>query len=271
MTNNLVLVKSAHYNGLTLDCYAESNSNASDDFWATREQIGALLEYAEPEPSIKNIHHRNKERLDKFSISIKVIRVEGERSVAREVTLYNFKGLLEICRFSNQPKANDVMDWLWNVADEIRRTGSFSIGKEDPALPSGVLDGARLIFETAGIKDNQLTLALDKVYKSYTGRSALLAGEIQLEAPVKEQALTPSEIAEAIGMGSGKKGGKNVNKLLKIFDFQRRIAGNWEPLERGLEYAVVLDTNKKHSDGTPVRQVKWNSSIIPVLKELLPF
>ena len=270
MSNNLVLVKSAHYNGLTLDCYVESN-NASDDFWATREQIGALLEYAEPEPSIKNIHHRNKERLDKFSTSIKVIRVEGERSVAREVTLYNFKGLLEICRFSNQPKANDVMDWLWNVADEIRRTGSFSLKKEDPALPSGVLDGAKFIFETAGIKDNQLTLALDKVYKSYTGRSALLAGEIQLEAPVKEQALTPSELAEVIGFGSRKKGGRNINMLLETLNFQRKIAGSWEPIERGLKYAVVLDTNKKHSDGTPVRQVKWNSSIIPVLKELLPF
>ena len=29
--------------------------------------------------------------------------------VTREVIVYNFKGLLEICRYSNQPKANAVM------------------------------------------------------------------------------------------------------------------------------------------------------------------
>jgi hypothetical protein len=36
--------------------------------------------------------------------------VEGERTVTRSVKVYSFKGLLEICRYSNQPKANAVMD-----------------------------------------------------------------------------------------------------------------------------------------------------------------
>lgn len=40
-------------------------------------------------------------------------------------TVYNFKGLLESCRFSNQPKADAVMDFLWNVANEIRRNGIY--------------------------------------------------------------------------------------------------------------------------------------------------
>lgn len=173
---------------------------------------------------------------------------------------------------SDKKKALPYQMWIaGDVVPSIRKTGSYNLPQSKGELPSGVLDGARFIFETAGIKDNQLTLALDKVYKSYTGRSALLAGEIQLEAPVKEQALTPSEIAETIGFCSGKKGAKSVNNLLKIFGFQRKIVGNWEPIGRGLEYAVVLDTNKKHSDGTPIRQIKWNSSIIPVLEELLPF
>ena len=39
--------------------------------------------------------------------------------------MYNFKGLLEICRYSNQSKANDVMDFLWEVADEIRQKGLY--------------------------------------------------------------------------------------------------------------------------------------------------
>ena len=154
------------------------------------------------------------------------------------------------------------------VADEIiptlRRTGSYSIHKDNPALPSGVLEGAKLIFETAGIKNNQLTLAMDKVYKSYTGRSALNAGEIQLEAPTKRLLITPSEIGAELGLS-----GRRINDILAGAGYQHKIGDNWEPLEPGLPYAVMLDTNKKHSDGTPVRQLKWDSSIISQVTRLL--
>ena len=270
MDNSLVLVKSATFNGLTLDCYLEQNNNheSSKEFWATREQIGALLEYENPEISIANIHNRHSDRLDTFSTLTKLIRVEGNREVAREVTVYSFKGLLEICRFSNQPKANAVMDFLWNVADEINKTGSYGTRH---AHDTFAVDAAIRIFELAGITGNQLILAADKVYKRCTGFSALLAGDVQLEAPVKEQALTPSQIAEALGIGKGKKGARKVNNMLEIFGFQRKIGDNWKPLEKGREYAVVLDAGKLHSDGTPIRQIKWNSSIINVIQEELPF
>ena len=194
MNNKLQLVTSKEFNGVTLDCYIEPEHEKDGEFWATREQIGRLLEYAEPMKSIAKIHERNKERLDKFSTIVKLTTVEGTRTVTREVTVYSFKGLLEICRYSEQPRANAVMDFLWEVADEIRRTGSYGAIRNNPALPSGVIEGARLIFEAAGIKDNQLALAMDKVYLSYTGRSALQAGEIALTAPTKKQILTPTEI-----------------------------------------------------------------------------
>lgn len=120
---------------------------------------------------------------------------------------------------SDKPKAQSYQIWIaQDVVPSIRKTGSYSVFKDNPALPGGVLEGAKLIFETAGITDNQLTLALDKVYKSYTGRSALLTGGIQLEAPVKEQALTPTEIAPLIGFSSGKKGAKSVNNMLDNYE-----------------------------------------------------
>ncbi len=43
----------------------------------------------------------------------------------RPTIVYSFRGLLEICRFSNQPVANQVIDILWDIADEIRRKGFF--------------------------------------------------------------------------------------------------------------------------------------------------
>ena len=78
------------------------------------------MEYAEPGIAIGNIHNRNKARLDKFSRGNQIDLPYGG---TQEVVLYSFKGLLEVCRYSNQPKADVVMDWLLEVADEIRLKG----------------------------------------------------------------------------------------------------------------------------------------------------
>ena len=264
MTSELKLYTTKAYNGLELDCYVEPSQQDAGDFWATREQIGRLLGYTEPNNAITIVHKRNKERLDKFSTSVILTRVEGGREVSREVTVYSFKGLLEICRYSNQPKANDIMDWLWEVADEIRRTGSYSLSKEQPALPSGVIEGARVIFEVAGIKDNQLSLALDKVYASYTGRSALKAGEVELVAPTQNHTLTPTQIGKRFGLNA-----RQVNEKLAYAGYQHRVCGLWEPIGAGKEYGVMIDTHKRHMNGTPVRQLRWNSRILEVFSGML--
>ena len=117
------LLTTREFNGVALDCYKADNEQ--DGFWATREQIGRLLEYSNPEIAISKIHNRNKKQLDKFSTLTKLVRVEGGHEVEREVTLYNFKGFLEICRHSKKSKANDVMEFAWNIMDEIRRTGGY--------------------------------------------------------------------------------------------------------------------------------------------------
>ena len=263
MTNTLQLYTTKTYNGIDFDCYVESGQQNADDFWATREQIGALLGYTEPNNAVTIIHKRNKERLDKYSTSVKLTRVEGGREVTREVTVYSFKGLLEICRYSNQPKADAIMDLLWKVADEIRRTGSYSVKAEQPALPAGVMDGARMIFEAAGIKDNQLSLALDNVYASYTGRSALKVGNVTLKAPTQNQLLTPTQIGEQFGLSA-----KRVNEKLAYAGYQHKIAGKWEPIGAGKGYGVMVDTGKRYK-GTPVRQLKWDSGILSVFGRML--
>ncbi len=192
--NELVLVKQTDLNGIVLDCYVEPEQKDRGDFWATREQIGRLLGYKNAEISVANIHNRNKERLDKFSTLTKLIRVESGRVVEREVTIYNFKGLLEICRYSHKPKANAVMDWLWSVADEIRRTGSYTLRKskkqsknKKPTLSLEVMNAAAKIYHMAlRCEDNsdvQEVLALDEAFKHFTGESALDIARFTLTSP----------------------------------------------------------------------------------------
>ncbi len=114
------LLTTREFNGIALQCYSDGENQ--EDFWATREQIGQLLGYSNPGISIGNIHNRNKERLDKYS---RVNQIDLPFGGVQAVTVYNFKGLLEICRYSNQPRANAVIDFLWEVADEIRQKGLY--------------------------------------------------------------------------------------------------------------------------------------------------
>ena len=228
------------------------------EVWFIAKDVADILE-------IQNIR-QNLDNLEKDEKGVYKTYTPGGN---QDMAIISEPGLYALVLRSNKPEAKAFSRWVrHDVLPSIRKTGSYSL-EAKPTVTFDPMQSAKLIFEVAGIKNNQLALALDKVYKTYTGQSALLVGEVQLEAPVKEQALTPSQIAEAIGMGKGKSGGRQVNALLDSFGFQRRIAGNWEPAGKGLDYAVVVDTNKKHSNGTPVRQIKWNSSIVSVLKHLI--
>ena len=97
----LVLVKQTEFEGAELDCYVDPTQQDKGNFWATREQIGRLLEYENPRKAIKDIHERHRERLDKFSTVVKLpYPVRGAQNDTpltnqQDTTIYNFKGLLD--------------------------------------------------------------------------------------------------------------------------------------------------------------------------------
>ena len=194
MIQALQLYTTKDYNGIEFDCYIEAGQQDKGDFWATREQIGRLLGYENPVKAISNLHERNSERLSRFSTILNLRKVEGGREVAREVTVYSFKGLLEICRYSNQPKANAVMDWLFDVADEIRCTGNYSLKHKKKSAKStlslgSMMDACEKIYDLAlhceSNDDVQKVLALDEAFKRCVGESALEIGRFSLKCDDK--------------------------------------------------------------------------------------
>ncbi|MBR0315840.1 MAG: hypothetical protein IJQ99_03165 [Synergistaceae bacterium] len=194
----LQVLTTKNFNGVDFNCY-RADGQDNGDFWATREQIGQLLEYENPNIAIGIIHQRNADRLNKFSTLIKMNKVEGTRTITRDVIVYNFRGLLEICRYSNQPKADAVMDFLYDIADEIRRTGYYGLsGKKQEEEQKPKLDYLSrsrertafkifdAVFNTTGAElsesDVKKVLALDKIFKSSTGLSLLELTGVKLEA-----------------------------------------------------------------------------------------
>ena len=78
------LLTTRNFNGIALDCYKGDDDD--NDFWATREQIGQLLGYDNPNNAITIIHKRNPDRLNKFSTSVNLTHVEGTRTVATQIS-----------------------------------------------------------------------------------------------------------------------------------------------------------------------------------------
>ena len=89
-----------------------------------------------------------------------------------------------------------------------------------------------------------------------------LAG-ITLIAPVKEQHLTPTQIGKFFKLNARK-----INQLLVDNGYQVKIGNGYEPTELGAQFAVMLDVGKGHGNGTPIRQLKWNSGILEEISDL---
>lgn len=116
MVLNMKLVRQASFGTLTMDFYMDSEK----EVWATRKQIGEALGYSEPRKAIQKIHERYQDRLDMFSVVTKLTATDKK---VYETTLYNSKGIMEICRKARAEKADDFFDWVTDVINELRING----------------------------------------------------------------------------------------------------------------------------------------------------
>ena len=170
---------------------------------------------------------------------------------------------------SRSDKAKPFRQWVVNeVLPSIRKTGRYEASKTAPtAIPlKDLIEVTKLVLEPAGIKGNQLTLALDKVVKKKTGESVLALSGVQLKAPQQEHLVIPSDLGKQVGLSARK-----INILLEEAGLQcKDINDRWTPTQKGLDLgAVLLDVGKAHSSGTPIRQLKWPMSVLGSIKQLL--
>ena len=169
---------------------------------------------------------------------------------------------------SHLESAKKFRRWLCDeVLPSLRKTGGYgmAVAKAEPnyaAIPHEI-DALGKILGFAGITGNQLAIAADAYYRRRTGISVIEASGVQLVAPQQKQLLTPTQIGKEIGGISGRK----VNLMLAGLGLQRRVGEAWEPTEEGTARGgVLMDTGKRHGDGTPVRQLKWPSDVVAVLQ-----
>lgn len=125
--SNLKFVTTENFGDISCDFYR----NMNDDILLTREQIGSALEYSHPDIALSKIHNRHKDRLDQFSVLTKLVSTDGKEY---NTYLYTQKGVMEICRWSNKPKANQFMDWCWDVIEKYRNNQKFANTIDNTAI-----------------------------------------------------------------------------------------------------------------------------------------
>ena len=111
--SNLKLITTETFNNMLCNFYR----NMNDDILLTREQIGQALEYTNPQKAIDNIHSKHRDRLDGLSVTTKLRATDGK---CYNTMLYTERGIMEICRWSRQSKANEFMDWVWDIIEKYR-------------------------------------------------------------------------------------------------------------------------------------------------------
>jgi len=110
-----------------------------------------------------------------------------------------------------------------------------------------------------GLEGNQALLAADRATERHTGFSPIKFLQIELKKEVQALNLTPTEIGKQL---SPPISAIKVNKTLESLGYQEKLGDSWVPTQKGKPYAVFIDTGKKHSDGTPITQLKWFDTIL---------
>src|SRR5699024_11143921 len=111
---NLSLAVKEMFEGNEMNIY----KNESNEVFMTRNQIGEALEYSDPNTAITKLHERHKVRLDKFSVTTKLVGADGKYY---DTVIYNEQGIYELIRRSRQPKADNFYAWVYDLLSKIRK------------------------------------------------------------------------------------------------------------------------------------------------------
>ena len=181
-----------------------------------------------------------------------------------EMKAINEAGLYQLIMKSSKVEAERFQDWVTSeVLPTIRKTGSFTLDKKAQVFPAAepVFKALASIAEIFGLEKNQALLYANKATKRETGVDFQTVLQIELKNDKQERCFTPTELGKQLNLSARK-----FNELLAEKGLQVKRGDVWCSTELGKSHSVLLDAGKKHSNGTPIQQLKWNESVLNILK-----
>lgn len=191
----------------------------------------------------------------------------------QDVRIIREPDLYRLVAGSQLPNAQEFERLVFeDILPTIRKTGQYKapgavLAEVKPQIDANRLFRSNLSIAKLIFDGNQALLSANQATYKATGADVLgNLGATHLISKERDALLTASDIGKQIGMS-----GQKVNLMLEekglVLSFRdHKNRKQYKLTEHGAKLAETLDTGKKHSDGTPVKQIKWYSRIVDLLK-----
>lgn len=228
--------------------------------WFVAKDIASILEYSATEAMTRRLDDDEKG-------TTKCSTLGG----AQDILIINESGLYSVILGSSKPEAKAFKKWITSeVLPSIRKIGSYSVNQQKQISHDYLSKEFKIAMEFVemlGLDKNQAIFSANHSLKQFYNVDYLSNLNItHLISPTQQQFVTPTELGSQLNLSA-----KTINQKLESLGFQTSTRNHknrltWLVTDLGKQYAQLLDTNKKHSDGTPVMQIKWDHKIIEFIK-----
>lgn len=232
--------------------------------WFVARDVALALAYTNPARSIQD-HCKNAKSLKDIAYT-KSVEANEINDLPLNTLVINESDVLRLIVKSSKPEAEAFERWVFeDVLPSIRNIGSYSL----PNIASTVLfntDALKLAREAArtakafGFTGNMVALSADCFVHKLTGISVLAAmNATHLVADERGRVYTPTELGKLM---TPPLSAVKFNLQLEASGLQKKELGGWLPTDEAQGFFEWADTGKQHSNGTPVKQLRWFKSVL---------
>lgn len=232
--------------------------------WFVAKDIVEALEYSDA--TLSNIGDAVKHVPEEWKGRFPIPTPGG----TQEMLTLSESGFYFFCGRSDKSKALPFQKWAaGEVFPAIRKTGSYTAQGGGFSAPPSVIQPTkefRALFGVArlvGMDKNAAAISANQAVTKITGTNVLqLLGHVHLAAEnQKVLFFTPTELGERLGIS-----GRKFNMLLAEAGLQAKKGEHWVPLIAAEGFCRIMDTGKRHGDGTMVQQIKWADNVLAIIQ-----
>lgn len=154
------------------------------------------------------------------------------------------------------------------ILPTIRKTGSYTAPQPaKTSIPTEALKLLPVVVRAAralGLDKNAAAISANQAVAKLTGTNVMqLLGHTHLDADNQESMFfTPTELGERISVS-----GRKFNMLLAEAGLQAKKGEHWIPLPAAEGFCRIMDTGKRHGDGSMIQQIKWADNVLTLIQQ----